>query len=363
MITREDLARMYPRALPEWLDAMAELAPLLANHYGFNRLDWVHFLGQIGAETNGLSLARMQENMNFTTAKRIKEVYSYRLKLAINYVTTGRQKEPAWVRGKTVDQVAASLVRKPKELADIVYGGREGTGWLQGSKYVGRGPTQITHLNNYKAIGEEIARQPGGASIDLVATPEKLADDPELGIRSAFADWHIKGLSRWAQKDDCDTLSDALNTGNIRDNVKPHGLPERRRQTALAKSIWKREIDFGEDIVVASVPASVPESQAKPTIKELVKVSRKARWLVWVNRILKGIATLFTLDTVLSALDIAQDVIGKVKGIVTENGHVIAISAAILGSMAIAYVLSLMREDVEEGRATPSGEAGGANAA
>jgi hypothetical protein len=52
-----------------------------------------------------------------------------------------------------------------------------------------------------------------------------------------------------------------------------------------------------------------------------------------------------------------------VKGIVTENGHVIAISAAILGSMAIAYVLSLMREDVEEGRATPSGEAGGANAA
>jgi hypothetical protein len=45
-----------------------------------------------------------------------------------------------------------------------------------------------------------------------------------------------------------------------------------------------------------------------------------------------------------------------VKGIVTENGHVIAISAAILGSMAIAYVLSLMREDVEEGRATPSGE-------
>ena len=352
MITREDLARMYPRALPEWLDAMAELAPLLANHYGFNRLDWVHFLGQIGAETNGLSLARMQENMNFTTAKRIKEVYSYRLKLAINYVTAGRQKEPAWVRGKTVDQVAASLVRKPKELADIVYGGREGTGWLQGSKYVGRGPTQITHLNNYKAIGEEIARQPGGDAFDLVANPEMLAENPELGIRSAFADWHIKGLSRWAQKDDCDTLSDALNTGNIRDNVKPHGLPERRRQTALAKSIWKKPIAFTDQESPVAVVAVPPE---KITTKELAKVSRKARWLLWIKRAIDFVLGLFTLDTVLSMLDIAQDVVGRVKSFVSEGTNVLVISSAILGALAVRYVISLMREDVEEGRATPSG--------
>lgn len=347
MITRADLARMYPRAIPEWLDAMAEVGPELAAFYGFNRLDWVHACGQIGAETNGLSLAKMQENMNFTTVKRILEVYSYRLGVAL-------QREPA-LKAKygTKERLAASLVRNPKELADLVYGGREGTPWRQGSRYIGRGPTQITHLNNYKAIGEEIARQPGGDAFDLVANPEMLADDPELGIRSAFADWHIKGLSRWAQKDDCDTLSDALNTGNIRDNVKPHGLPERRRQTALAKSIWKREIDFGDEAQPEPAP---PQAREKPTVKDLVKVSRKARWLVWIDRVLKGIAALFTLDTVLSALDIAQNVIGKVKGIVTENGHVIAISAAILGSMAIAYVISLMREDVEEGRATPSGE-------
>jgi lysozyme family protein len=94
----------------------------------------------------------------------------------------------------------------------------------------------------------------------------------------------------------------------------------------------------------------------KPTTKELTKVSRKAVWLVWINRVLKGIATLFTLDTVLSALNVAQDVIGKVKGIVSEEANVIIISAAILGSMAIAYVISLMRVDVEEGRLVPSGE-------
>ncbi len=346
MITREDLARMYPRALPEWLDAMAELAPLLANHYGFNRLDWVHFLGQIGAETNGLSLARMQENMNFTTAKRIKEVYSYRLKLAINYVTTGRQKEPAWVRGKTVDQVAASLVRKPKELADIVYGGREGTGWLQGSKYVGRGPTQITHLNNYKAIGEEIARQPGGASIDLVATPEKLADDPELGIRSAFADWHIKGLSRWAQNDDCDTLSDALNTGNIRDNVKPHGLPERRRQTAIAKGIWRSEIDFSKD-----APAQ-PKKSEPTTTKEIAKVSRKGAWLQNARRIWNSI----TGGSILAALGLANDTSGQVKTFISWPTLVTVITVGILTVLFIKYVEGLLKEDVEEGRYIPSGD-------
>lgn len=344
-ISREDLARMYPRALPEWLDAMAEVGPMLASFYGFNRLDWVHLCGQIGAETNGLSLAKMQENMNFTTAKRILEVYSYRLGVAL-------QREPA-LKSKygTREKLAAALVRNPKELADLVYGGREGTPWRQGSKYIGRGPTQITHLNNYKAIGEEIARQPGGDVFDLVAHPEMLADNPELGIRSAFADWHIKGLSRWARKDDCDTLSDALNTGNIRDNVKPHGLPERRRQTALAKTIWKRELDFsGAEKPVIEAPAE------KPTVKDLVKVSRKARWLVWIKRAADFVIGLFTLDTVLSALDIAQDVVGKVKSFVSEGANVLIISAAILGALAIRYVIGLMREDVEEGRAVPSGE-------
>lgn len=256
-ITREDLARMFPRALPDWLDAMAALGPVLAAHYRFTRLDWVHLMGQIDAETNGLALARMAENMNFKTSARILAVYRFRLGVALD-------REPELrARFGTREKLAAYLVGKPKELADLVYGGREGTPWRQGSRYIGRGPTQITHLDNYRAIGAEIAKQPGGEGIDLVAAPERLADDPALGIRSAFADWHLKGLSRWARADDVDTLSDALNTGNIRDSVKPHGLDRRRGGTARAKKIWPGEIDFFEkppktEVAATTRPVPVP---------------------------------------------------------------------------------------------------------
>jgi predicted chitinase len=350
MITREDLARMFPRAIPEWLDAMAEVGPMLAQFYGFNRLDWVHICGQIAAETSGLSLAKMQENMNFTTVKRILEVYSYRLGVAL-------QREPA-LKAKygTKERLAASLLRNPKELADLVYGGREGTPWRQGSKYVGRGPTQITHLNNYKAIGEEIARQPGGDAFDLVAKPQMLANDPELGIRSAFADWHIKGLSRWAQKDDCDTLSDALNTGNIRDNVKPHGLPERRRQTALAKSIWKKPIDFTA-ADPAPVAKQIAEKPVEPTtVKDLRKVSRKFFIFAWIKRlaVFLGIGTggSLTLADVTEQSKGLSDVVSSL----VANPILLSVVAASIAVVAVVGALEALGViDYNEGRWTPSG--------
>lgn len=256
--TRAELARMYPRALPEWLDAMARLAPDLCRHYKIDRLRWVHRAGQIAAETDGLSLRSMTENMRFTSASRILEVYSYRIGVALTKDATLRARHGS----KTA--LARYLVGKPVELADIVYGGRDGTPWMQGSRYLGRGPTQITHKDNYSAIMAEISRQPGGkACPDLVADPERLADDPDLGIRSAFADFAIKGLDRWADCDDCDTLSDALNTGNVRDQVKPHGLTRRRRETARAKAIWPH------DVPATGKPSPEPRSEPVAAISHL----------------------------------------------------------------------------------------------
>lgn len=234
--TRADLARMFPRARPGWIDALAKLAPGLCAHYGVERVEWCHIAGQIAAETDGLAIANMTENMRYTSASRIMEVYGYRLGLAI-------QAGPVFGRryGSRIE-LAAALVNQPAMLADVVYGGpqgREGTPPWQGSRYLGRGPLQTTHLNNYRAARDEIRRQPGGAECpDLVDQPETLATDPEMGVRAVFAEWQIKGLRRWALADDCDTLSDVLNTGNARDNVKPHGLPRRQRETARAKGIW-----------------------------------------------------------------------------------------------------------------------------
>jgi predicted chitinase/peptidoglycan hydrolase-like protein with peptidoglycan-binding domain len=231
--TRAELARMFPRGLGAWLDALEKLAPDLIEHYGMTRLRWIHFAGQIAAETDSLSLAEMQENMNYTSASRILQVYSHRLGvfLAKGHPLNG-------VKYKSKAALAQHLVRKPTLLADIVYGGREQTPFMCGSKFVGRGPLQTTHLANYRAAGEEVAKQPGGEAFDLVGNPELLSTDPELGIRVAFAEWELKGLNRWADCDDCETLSDVLNTGRAGDAVKPHGLPRRLRETARAKAIW-----------------------------------------------------------------------------------------------------------------------------
>lgn len=235
MIALAELARFYPKAKPEWLQAMARLAPILCQHYKMDRLEWVHFAGQIGHETNGLSLGGMRESMNYS-APRMKEIFRYRLTLALKQNTLG-------VRDKygTLDRLCRGLVGQPETLAALVYGGREGTPVGCG-RYIGRGPTQITHLNNYREIGKEIARQPVGETIDLVENPE-LLELPEWGVRSAFADWHLKNLRKWAWVDDVDRVSAKLNTGSAEKIGITNGLESRRRWVAKAKGIWPATTD------------------------------------------------------------------------------------------------------------------------
>jgi predicted chitinase len=257
--TKDQLRRFAPSAPEAWLDTFARLGPDLCSFYNFDVRRWRHFAAQWHAETNGLNLAHMRENMTFTTAARVREIYDYRLKLCISKVNSGEVSEPALAKGSTVAKLADACVRQPKLLADIVYGGREGTPWMQGSRYIGRGPTQITHADNYKAIYAEILRQPGGRDCpDLIANPEAL-ESPEWGVRSAFADWAIKGLSRYADQDSVDLVSDALNTGNVNDNVKPNGLTERRRAYARALGVWPdalADISSGATPVVVLPPSN-----------------------------------------------------------------------------------------------------------
>ena len=111
---RSDLERFLgPNALPQWIDAFGRLSPMLCEHYGFNRLRWAHFMGQIAAETSGLSLRRMEENMRYTSAARIQQIFSYRLGLAL--------KTPEYSRFKTKAALAQFLVNKPDDLAKVVY--------------------------------------------------------------------------------------------------------------------------------------------------------------------------------------------------------------------------------------------------
>jgi predicted chitinase len=252
---------MYPRARSEWLDAFVKVTPELFDFYKVTRLRWVHVAGQVDAETDGLALSPMRENMNYT-AERMLEVYKKRLLICID------EKQP--IEGKVYTNIASlakALAHKPELTADVVYGGREGTPWMQGHLYIGRGPTQCTHLNGYKALQAEIARQPGGGSYDLIGNPDQLATDPELGVRATFANFQTENLWLWCDKDDCNTLSDALNTGNIHDNVKPLGLPRRQRATATAKAIWPADEwkASATDLVAEAKPSKVVKKPAAAT--------------------------------------------------------------------------------------------------
>lgn len=260
MLTRDALARMYPHARNEWIGAFVKLSPMLFHFYSVGRQRWVMVAGQVDAETSGLSLYPMREDLKHYSAKRLIEVFRYRLQLCVN------KRQP--INGRVYSDVASlakALAGNADLTADVVYGGREGTPWMQGHLYIGRGPTQCTHLNGYKALQAEISRQPGGAVYDLIGNPDQLATDPELGVRATFANFQTENLWLWCDKDDCDTLSDALNTGNIHDNVKPLGLPERRRATARAKAIWPAD-EWKADAVDLVAVKATPDAAEKMQI-------------------------------------------------------------------------------------------------
>lgn len=124
---------------------------------GLSELD--DFLGQIVHESNGLE--SLEENLNYTSAERIKAIWPSRFKS---------------------DAEALLCTRNPERLANIVYSGRMGNiepgdGW----RYRGRGLIQVTGRDNYRMVGE-IMR------LNLLGDPDQLCD-PEKALLSAIAWW------------------------------------------------------------------------------------------------------------------------------------------------------------------------------
>lgn len=210
--------------------AMANIGPELVEHYGMSDAEVQHFLAQVGAESNGLSL--VTENMRYT-ALRMVQVFGYRLR---KY-----RDRKADLKGMSIRDVARRLEGRPDDIAEMAYGNRRelgNTSQGDGARYIGRGPTQITGKYNYGIIRDEIRKQPGGENApDFVEKPRAL-EDPNWAIRSAFADWHLKGMRKIirGRADDLERVSSMLNAGSPdRWNIV-NGKQGRRRWYALAKS-------------------------------------------------------------------------------------------------------------------------------
>lgn len=99
---------------------------------------------------------RLEENLNYTTAERLRAVWPSRF--------------------PTLES-AIPFVRNPEGLANQVYGGRMGNGDAntgEGWKYRGRGLFQLTGRANYMAAGDALSR-PYKYEPELVSKPQDAA--------------------------------------------------------------------------------------------------------------------------------------------------------------------------------------------
>ena len=102
-----------------------------------------------------------------------------------------------------------------------------------------------------------------------------------------------------------------------------------------------------------TIPAADPP---KVTPKDVIAVSRKATWLVRFGHACKAVFGSLTLGALAEQAGVAKETMDQVAGFVQQNALVIIITASILGYFVVKYVLSLMAEDLNEGRYVPSGE-------
>jgi putative chitinase len=144
------------------------------------------FIAQTAHETGGYT--RWVENLNYSTAERIYEIFKSRF--------------------ASVDD-ARPYVRSPQRLANRVYANRGGNGSEEsgdGFRYRGRGWIQITFFDGYLKCGSAL-------ELDLMGQPE-LLEQEELAVRSAAWWWLSHGLNDYADGGAINAISGIINRGS-----------------------------------------------------------------------------------------------------------------------------------------------------
>lgn len=224
-ITAEQVFTIAPSARKEYVDQIVSLWPKLAKEFGIRDKDAPHFLAQTAAETGGFN--RLEENLFYTTIKRIRQVWPSRFKS---------------------DAAAAPYVRQPQKLANHVYGGRYGnTGPNDGWFYRGSGLKQTTFKTNYQAVER-------ATGLPVVRNPDMLRSFP-AALASAMVYWRDNKLSRIvdAGGDVVKKLTKAIQGG-------AGGLEDRRIYTNRALKVFNSPY-------TGPTPASVSEPRAAAMLR------------------------------------------------------------------------------------------------
>jgi len=156
----------------------------LLNKSGINTpLRTAHFMAQIEHESG---LKPIQENLNYSMDGLWKTFPKYFPSV------TDRNKH----------------ARNPMAIANKVYANRMGNGSENsgdGYKYRGRGFIQLTGKNNYQNFNDY-------SGIDVIKNPDLLLDEANAML-CAILFWNENHISQYADKDDLDAVSDAINLG------------------------------------------------------------------------------------------------------------------------------------------------------
>lgn len=146
-----------------------------------------HFLAQLSHESAGFT--RDRENLNYS-AKGLLDTFG-------KYFKDGSE---------------VKYARKPEMIANRVYANRMGNGPEDsgdGWKFRGRTWIQLTGKDNYEKYSKIIF-----GDTRLLENPD-LALDPVVAAKIACSFWNKSNLSKFADQDNVDAVSDLINRGKI----------------------------------------------------------------------------------------------------------------------------------------------------
>lgn len=226
-ITLSQFAKTIPtnRNPQEWYDVLPEF---FAKYEINTRNRVAAFLAQTGHES--MDFRAINENLNYS-ASSLRRVFG-------RYFPT--------------TALANAYARQPEKIANYVYDDRhprrtnklgniyDGDGW----KFRGGGLKQLTGRYNYSQFGEFL-----GMTADEAAAYVRT---PAGALESAGWFWHAHNLGAFADRDDIDGMSRAINGGSI-------GLVERRNRYNRNKALLPAVIDLDTEYV-APEPTSPDET-------------------------------------------------------------------------------------------------------
>jgi putative chitinase len=195
MITLEQLALMVPCSI---VTASVWHYPLLAAMSRWDistPLRVAGFIAQLSHESN--KLTELEENLNYS-AEGLARTWPNRY--AINPKATP----------KIPNDLAVRIAHRPELIANYTYANRMGNGGFEsgdGWRYRGRGPKQITGLDNYRECGRALG-------LPLIFEPDLLLE-VDNGAESAAWYWCSSGCNEAMDVGDYAEVTRRINGGMI----------------------------------------------------------------------------------------------------------------------------------------------------